>query len=140
MNIGETSCYSFFVIQSAGKLDYLNGFIPEENSAFFPDEITQLLGIKPFDTHTIGTLKPNGKSRFNFSSWFGCMQNEPDISRFDQCSKIVEELKPHIEDLKKIKELHNVSFCIEIHPSSANEDGVIGFSHDVIEFCYLIII
>lgn len=136
MNIEKTSCYAFFLIKSAGKLDYFKGVIPEENSAFYPNVITKMLGIEPFDTRVIGTLKPNGKSRYNFSSWFGCKQTEPKTSRFDQCSKIVEELKPHIPELRKIKKMYNVYFSIEIYPFSANDERVIGFSHDVIEFCY----
>lgn len=133
----ESSCFSYFLIKSAGRLDYLKGFMPAENSAFDPGQITEILGIVPFDTHTIGTLKPNGKSRYNFSAWYGCLQTEPDTDRFDQCSKIAELLKPHISDLQKIKALYNISFSIEIHPRSENTEGVIGFCHDVIEFCYL---
>lgn len=139
MTIEQTSCYAFFLIRSAGELDFYKGFIPEENSTFDPDEITDILGIKPFEIIRYGTLRPNGKSRFNFSSWYGCKQIEPEINRFDQCDKIVEELKPHISELKKIKEKYNVSFSIQIFPCSKDKDGgeVIGFSHDIIEFCYL---
>lgn len=137
MNIEKTSCYAFFLIKSAGKLDYFKGFIPEENSAFSPEAITGMLGIEPFDTQVFDTLRPDGKSRYNFSSWYGCKQAEPETDRFDQCSKIVEELRPHISELRRIKEMYNVQFSIEICPCSANDEGIIGFSHDIIEFCYL---
>lgn len=137
MKIEKTSCYAYFLIKSAGELDYYKGFIPKENSAFEPDEITDILGIKPFHVMKFGELKPDGKSRYNFSSWYSCKQTEPEISRFDQCRKIVEEMKPHISDLKRIKDMYNVNFSIQIFPRSKNEDGVIGFSHDIIEFCYL---
>ena len=72
MNIKNTSCYAFFLITSAGYLDYDKGFIPEENSVFDPDVITDTLGIEPFEIMRFGALKPNGKRRYNFSSWYGC--------------------------------------------------------------------
>ncbi len=136
MNI-ESSFFSFFLIKSAGRLDFMKGFIPAENSAFDPEQITELLSITPFDTCTIGTPKPYGKNAYNFSAWYGCLQTEPETDRFDQCSKIAGMLKPHISDLQKIKELYNVSFCIEVYPRSGNAEGIISFSHDVIELCYL---
>lgn len=139
MDIENTSCYAFFLIQSAGYLDYYQGFIPYENSSFDPDIITNLLGIKPYKIMRFGTLKPNGKSRYNFSSWYGCMQTEPDISRFDQCKNIVNELKSHISVLNTIKEMYDVNYSIQIFPCSNYEncDKVIGFSSEIIEFCYL---
>lgn len=139
MNIEKTSCYAFFLIKSAGRLDYYKGFIPEENSAFNPDEITDMLGIKPFEVKRFGTRKPHGDSRYNFSSWYGCKQIEPETSRFDQCRNIVNELKSRISVLNKIKEMYNVNFSIQIFPCSENKEcgEVIGFSRDIIEFCYL---
>ncbi|MCI8649467.1 MAG: DUF4279 domain-containing protein [Anaerotruncus sp.] len=136
--IEKTACYSFFLIQSAGELDFHKGFLPEENSAFLPSEITKLLGITPFRTHTIGALKPNGKSRYNFSAWYGCKQTEPETSRFDQCWEIVQQLQPHIQALKEIKAQYRVNFSIQIFPCSKNEGcAVIGFSQEIIKFCYL---
>ncbi len=139
MKIENTSCYSFFLITSAGNLDYDNGFNPEENSAFDPDEITKILGIKPFEVMRFGAVKPNGKGTYNFSSWYGCKQIEPETNRFEQCYHIVQELKPHISELKRIKKKYNVNFSIEIFPCSKDEESgnVIGFSHEIIEFCYL---
>ena len=139
MNIENTSCYAFFLIRSAGQLDYDKGFIPEKNSAFDPDDITKLLDIKPFEVIKSGTLKNNGKGKYNFSSWYGCKQTEPETDRFQQCGNIVKELKYHISDLNKIKEIYNVNFSIQIFPCSKNENcsDVIGFSKDIIEFCYL---
>lgn len=98
-----------------------------------------MLGIEPFEIMRFGALKPNGKGRYNFSSWYGCKQTEPEISRFEQCGNIVNALKSHISVLNQIKEMYNVNFSIQIFPCSDNEnfDRVIGFSNDVIEFCYL---
>ena len=139
MNIEKTTCYSFFLIQSAGYLDYTKGFVPEKNSAFEPDMITEMLGIQPFEIMRYGELKPNKKSRYNFSSWYGCKQTEPETNRFNQCENIVNELKSHILTLNKIKELFNVEFSIQIFPCTDNEnhDRVIGFTKSIIEFCYL---
>lgn len=139
MNIEKTSCYAFFLIHSAGCIDYEKGFVPEKNSAFEPDLITEMLGIQPFEIKRYGELKRNKKSRYNFSSWQGCKQTEPETSRLYQCENIVNELKPHISELIKIKEMFNVEFSIQIFPCSDNEDNdrVIGFSHEIIEFCYL---
>ena len=44
----RTGCYAFFLIKSAGVLDFDKGFLPEPDSAFDPDEITALLGLQPF--------------------------------------------------------------------------------------------
>lgn len=63
MNIEKTTCYSFFLIQSAGYLDYTKGFVPEKNSAFEPDMITEMLGIQPFEIMRYGELKPNKKAQ-----------------------------------------------------------------------------
>lgn len=139
MNIENTSCYAFFMMRSAGYLDFTEGFIPENNSGFDPDLITEMLGIIPFEVMKYGELKPNQKSRYNFSSWYACKRMEPETNRFLQCESIVNELKPHVYELLKIKEMYNVTFSIQIFPCSDNEnyDRVIGFSHNIIEFCYL---
>ncbi len=139
MNIENTSCYAFFMIRSAGYLDYEDGFIPQADSAFDPDLITQMLGISPFEVVKYGELKRNKKERYNFSSWVACKRVEPETNRFIQCESIVNELKPHVSELLRIKEMFNVTFSIQIFPCSDNEnyDRVIGFSHDIIEFCYL---
>ena len=135
----DTTCYAFFLIRSAGKLDYYNGFIPSENSAFNPDEITNAIGIKPFKTIKYGTLRDNGKGTYNFSSWYGCKQVEPDVSRLQQCNKIVEELKSHVPVLMQFKEKYNLSFSIQIFPCAENKKcgDVIGFTREIIDFCYM---
>ena len=131
------ACESFFLIKSAGRLDYLRGYLPEEGSTFSPNLITEQLGIVPFHTIAAGEVRPHGKSIYNFSAWYGCRQRKPEVGRIDQASRIVEELWPCITELKKIKEQYRVFFSIELYPRTPNEDGVIGFSYDVVEFCYL---
>ena len=67
-------CYAFFRVQSAGVLDFWKGFLPAEKSAFPPEEVTRLLELAPFRSHAAGDLRPDGKSRYNFSAWYGCGQ------------------------------------------------------------------
>lgn len=137
MNLNSTSCCAYFLIKSAGYLDFDKGFIPEEKSSFCPDEITKILKIEPFRVMAVGTPRPNGKGRYNFSAWYGCRQTEPDISRIEQAEKIAEELRPYTSELLGIKERYNVNFSIQIFPYSKSDCDVIGFTQKVIEFCYL---
>ena len=133
----RTGCYAFFLIKSAGVLDFDKGFLPEPDSAFDPDEITALLGLQPFRAHRAGEARPGGRGRYPFSAWYSCRQAEPAVSRLDQCGRIAAALRPHIPALRAIRERYNVTFSIEIDPQSPDEGGVIGMTHDVIEFCYL---
>lgn len=134
---GDSPCFAFFRIQSAGVLDFENGFLPEVNSVFPPEEVTRLLGIVPFRTHTAGDLRPGGRSRYDFSAWYGCGQAEPEVSRLEQCSRIVRELSPHIPVLMELRKRYNVAFSIQIFPCRENPDcAVIGLGGDIMDFCH----
>ncbi len=125
----KKTCESYFVIQSAGTLDYEKGFLPEENSAFPPDEMTEILGIQPFRTHV------NPKN--HCCLWCACLQSEPDVLRTEQPERIAETLFPLIEKLNGIKEKYHVFFRIEIYPYEEREDsyGTLWISPKVSDFC-----
>ncbi len=130
-------CYAFFRVQSAGVLDFWKGFLPAEKSVFPPEEVTRLLELAPFRSHAAGDLRPDGKSRYNFSAWYGCGQAEPAVSRFDQCGRIVQALSPRIPALLEIQARYNVAFSIQIFPCDGNPDcSVIGFTREIIDFCH----
>lgn len=133
-----TNCYSYFAICSNGVLDYYNGFIAAENSDFGPDSITEALGIIPFDTAKKGTPRKSGRGLYPFSRWCGCKQTEPKIDVYEQCLKIVRELKPLIPVLSELKKKYNIQYTIQSVPSIYNDSTpIVCFDSEIIEFCYL---
>lgn len=134
----KTACYSYFAICSSGKIRDGIGFIASENSYFDPDDITAKLGINPFDTRKMGTPRKNGHGHYPFSDWACCKQTEPALDAEEQCRKIVRELHDLIPQLQEIKKEHNVDYSIIIVPHIHNEENpILGFDSEIIEFCYL---
>ena len=135
--MSKTVCHSEFSIQSAGEICDRIGFVAAENSFFDPDEITKMLGIRPFETRTMGTPRKNGHGTYPFSIWSACRQEEPVMDAQEQCLSIVRELTPHIPTLNRIRELYNVSFTIQIAPHIYHEEApILWFDHEIIEFCH----
>lgn len=134
----QTSCKSYFSIESNGIIENTVGFIANPNSNFDPDYITEKLGIEPFDTKKMNTVRKIGNGVYPFSDWSACEQNEPAIDAEEQVLKIIRILKPKIPKLLEIKEEYDVSFTISIVPYIYNEQTpVICFNKEIIEFCYL---
>ena len=119
----ETSCYTYFAIKGD----------------FSPDEVTNILKLKPTKKWAIGDLSANGSSRYDFALWeYGrCDEYEIDVEK--QCLKTICDLKSKTAELKAIKETFDVAFVLEIVPSViVNETHpALCFNRDIIEFCYL---
>ncbi len=137
----ETYCYTYFSIESDGEIRDIDGseicdFFPFEGSCFDPDEITEILEIRPFKTRLMGDpLNEHKTSRL--SSWNALKQEEPSIDAEIQCLEIVHALKPHISQLLEIKRKYNVNFTIITVPHIYNEvSPVLFFNKEIIEFCY----
>ena len=137
----KTYCYTYFSIESDGEIRDIDGseicdFFPFEGSCFDPDEITEILEIRPFKTQLMGNpLNEHKTSRL--SSWNALKQEEPSIDAEIQCLAIVHTLKPHISQLLEIKRKYNVNFTIIIVPHIYNEvSPVLFFNKEIIEFCY----
>lgn len=63
----KTICHSCFSICSAGEIVNGIGLAAGENGIFEPDDITEMLGIQPFDTKTAGTPRKIGYGEYAFS-------------------------------------------------------------------------
>lgn len=134
----KTTCHSYFSICSAGEIVNGIGLVAGENGIFEPDNITEMLGIQPFDTKTAGIPRRNGRSLYTFSDWAACKQTEPAMDAEEQCRNIVRELRPHLSQLQDIKRKFNVDFTLMIVPHIYNEESpILVFDREIIEFCYL---
>ena len=135
--MAQTSCYSYFAICSSGEIRDGIGFVAAENSYFDPDDITVKLGIDPFNTKKMGSLRKNGHGHYPFSNWACCRQNEPALDAEEQCRIIVRQLRHLIPWLQEIKKEYNVDYTINIVPHIFNEENpILGFDSEIIEFCY----
>ena len=135
---GNTTCYSYFSIVSAGKIVNGIGYVADEKGIFQPDDITQILGIQPFAAWASGTPRKIGGSLYTFSRWDACKQTEPAMDAKEQCRKIVRELRPHLSQLQEIKQKFDVEFALVIVSYMDNgESPILGFDWEIIEFCYL---
>jgi len=134
----KTSCHTYFTIGSSGVIENEIGFVANENSDFDPEYITEKLQIEPFETRKMGSLRKDGHGVYPFSGWTACYQDEPAIDAEEQCLKIVRALKDKIPLLLEIKKEIDVSFNINIVPHIYYEENpVICFNNEIIEFCYL---
>ena len=96
----QNECYTYFKI--VGKFD--------------PDDVTQLLGIQPFESWKIGDLRANG-SKFDFASWKTGLCKEYDVYVENQMRKTLEALREKIDLLNRIREENDVAFYLEVVPT-----------------------
>ena len=135
--MNQISCHSYFAICSTGTIQNEIGFVAADNSCFDPDYITEKLGIEPFETRKMGTPRKNGHGHYPFSDWACCKHSEPALDAEEQCKKIVRQLYPLIPQPQEIKKEYNVDYSIIIVPHIYNEENpVLGFDSEIIEFCY----
>ena len=137
MQAKKTTCFSYFAICNRGEIRPNIGFVAEENSGFDPEEFTRLLGIVPFASNRLGTLRPNGHGVWPFSCWSACKQSEPRLDAEAQCLSIVRTLQDKIPILLQIKQKYAVDFSLIIVPEIENgETPVLCFSQRIIDFCH----
>ena len=133
----RTYSYTYFGINSNGEIEDNKGLVAFEKGVFKPDDLTKLLEIQPFVSWKKGDRRPNG-SEILFSSWDA---EKSEVDRLDveaQCMDTIKNLKNKIVELKQIKELYDVNFCIMIVPHIFGEEKpFISFNNEIIEFCYL---
>ena len=126
-----THCYTYFEIGSVGSS------ATNEKGAFDPDDMTELLGIQPFDNYMKGDPCEEGYL-CRSSSW---RAEKSDAGRWDakaQCVETIKNLKYKISELKQIKEQYDVNYVIHIVPwVYQGEQPCISLDKEIIEFCYL---
>jgi hypothetical protein len=135
--LDRTYSYTYFCIESNGRIEDNKGLVAFEKGVFNPDDITKVLGIQPFSSWKKGDKRSNG-SQHLFSSWDA---EKSDIERLDveaQCMETIKNLKNEIPILKQIKEQYDVNYVLMIVPTIYGEEQpLIRFNEEIIEFCYL---
>lgn len=131
----KTNTYSRFTIESKGEIED-EGLVAYDDGIFDPEELTRLLGIKPYKSWKKGDLRING-TQFGFSSW---TTGKSDVGRLDvqaQCLETIKLLKDKISTLRQIKQMYNVNFILKIAPQIYGEESpYIYFDEEIIDFCY----
>jgi len=137
-----THSYTYFTIVSDGKMG-MYGHEASVRGVFDPDEITNLLGIEPFDKLKKGDYRKNmpkdaPQAKYSFSRWSG---EKSDVERHDvseQCLATIQRLEHKIPELLEIKSRYDVEFYLKIVPHIYNaESPIIYFDKKIIAFCYL---
>ncbi|WP_217585871.1 DUF4279 domain-containing protein [Lentibacillus saliphilus] len=132
----KTSSYTYFAISSHAELGK-TGYVAYESGIFNPDDITNALGIEPFDTNNYGDKKSNGMSWLT-SGWCAEKSNKDRLDVEAQCLDTIKNLKHKIPILNEIKKLYDVHFGLIIVPTIYNgETPILTFNKEIVEFCYL---
>ncbi|GGA60601.1 DUF4279 domain-containing protein [Ornithinibacillus halotolerans] len=132
----QTNTYTYFGIESNGQI-VSRGLVAYERGIFNPEDITNLLGIQPFQSWNKGDRSKNGRE-YLFSSWDA---EKSDIERLDVGAQIldtIKNLKNKIPLLNQIKEQYDVNFVIMVvQYIRGDEQPHIYMNKEIIEFCYL---
>ena len=104
---------------------------------FYPDEISELLGLTPEKSWKIGDLRRDG-SAYDFAMWKIGTCAEYDIDVSNQMRKTISILQDKIPQLNQIRQVYDVSFVLEVVPTIyANEPTpALSPSLDIIDFCH----
>ena len=119
----KNSCYTYFRIVGN----------------FEPDEITEILGIEPYEIQRIGDrVTAKGPQKAKFAYWhFGlCDEYASEITK--QMEKTIELLKSKSDIINKIRKKYDVGIFLEVVPTVyVNEyEPNLAPSLEVIDFCY----
>ncbi len=115
------SCYTYFTIVGD----------------FNPAEITEKLGLEPFEFWQKGDKHVNGISH-TFSRWSIGKCSDYDVIVSNQMQKTIEPLIEKIDLLNEIREKYEVGYCIEVVPEIYTDEStpVLAPSLEVIDFCH----
>ena len=117
----RNECYTYFRI----------------TGGFDPDEITDLMGLKPDKCWKIGDRRKNG-TVYDFSSWsFGrCDEYDGYVER--QMRRTIALLWERIDVLNQIRREHDVTYHLEIVPTVCVGESApcLATPLDVIDFCH----
>ena len=111
------SCWTHFYIRSVGEYSSDKGYVSKKEDTFDPDELTELLGIKPRNAWKYGDhveLSSNPNRCHMNSGWFSERVYEPLVDRFDHFDTIIQNLISHEKELIEFKKTHNVYYEIEM--------------------------
>ncbi|MDE5602046.1 MAG: DUF4279 domain-containing protein [Clostridia bacterium] len=116
------TCYTYFSIKGN----------------FEPDDITEILGLHPFESHKEGESRARGNGVYSCSTWNFGRCNEYNVNVNEQIRKTISPLLDKIELLKHIKDKYAVDFYIEVVPEIHVGESVpiLGLDLDIIDFCH----
>ena len=117
----RNECYTYFQI----------------TGSFDPDEITDLMGLKPDKCWKIGDLRKNG-TVYDFSSWSFGRCDEYHVHVVEQMRETIAPLWDKMDVLQKIRREYEASFEIKIVPTvyAGESAPCLAPSLDMIDFCH----
>lgn len=117
----KNSCYTYFKI--VGEFD--------------TKSVTDMLGITPEKKWDIGDKRKNG-SLYDFSLWSAGYCEEYNVEAEYQMRKTIEPFLDKKNVLKKIRDMYDVEFYLEIVPTAyvGETSPSLAPSMDIIDFCY----
>ena len=103
---------------------------------FDPDEISDKLGLLPFESWKKGDKSKSGRE-YEFSAWHFCKCEKYNIITTEQMEETIAPLLDKIDLLNQIRKENNVSFYLEVVPSlsSGNDEPCLAPSLEVMDFC-----
>ena len=118
----RNECYTYFRI--TGRFD--------------PDEITDLLGLKPDQCWKIGDLRKNGTA-YDFANWSFGRCDEYDGHVGEQMRKTIAPLREKIDVLDGIRRAYDATYFLEIVPVvyAGEESPCLAPPMDIIDFCHV---
>lgn len=102
------SCWTHFYISSVGEYSSDKGYVSKKEDTFDPDELTELLGIKPRNAWKYGDhveVSSNLDRCHMNSRWFSERVYEPPVDRFNHFYAIIQNLIPHEKELVEFKKI-----------------------------------
>ncbi len=117
----KNSCYTYFRI----------------SGIFDPDVVSSLLNLTPYDSHRTGDTGKNGTIKYDFDTWDFGRCDIYDVEVEKQMLTTIKPLLRKIDILKKIKQIYDVVFVLEVVPTvHPNESApCLAPSLEIMQFC-----
>lgn len=105
---------------------------------FEPNDITEILGLQPFESHKEGESRVRGNGVYSCSAWNFGECNECSLNVNEQIRKTIAPLRDKFDALKFIKDSFDVRFfiCVVIEMYIDGSAPILGLDLDIIDFCH----
>lgn len=126
----EIKCY-------VKKLNYCNTYFTIAGN-FKTEDITQILGLTPYEKWDIGDSRTSGATKHTFARWSYGECNDYEFCTSKQMMKTIQDLVSKTKELKMTKEKYDVNMFLKVVPNIFNEETMnLSPTREIIEFCYL---
>lgn len=117
------ACYTYFSIR--GEFD--------------PVQVTELLGLQPFESRKEGENRAGGNGVYSCSVWNFGKCDEYDVDVNEQIRKSIAPLRDKLAELSHIKDNFVANFYIEVVPELCVGEPapILGADMDIIDFCHV---